>query len=308
VPSDRPAIGASLEWRLRCKGEPVIADLNRAARGHGPIDGSFVERKAMRIAAPAVGIVTLSFLLTPAWAQSPSPQRRTRPTPTPPIQVVVRDVSGTPLEGVNVAISSSGGRRLTTDASGTAAVTLADGTYRLRFECDGFITLERDVTVRNGRPLEIDVALNRAPLPPAPPAPQPVAPPEVPVATAGRVGPPTNISIPTFLDKNFVGRDPLKESILGCMPDATARLLQLRDAVAEHTHADLDEVLYVVAGDGAVRIRDESVAITPGSLTTIPRGIPHAIARRGKNPLIVLSTLAGAPCPTAAATEQSGRK
>jgi hypothetical protein len=37
----------------------------------------------------------------------------------------------------------------------------------------------------------------------------------------------------------------------------------------------------------------------------IPRGVGHAIERRGKNPLIVLSTLAGAPCRTAL-TAQSG--
>jgi len=259
----------------------------------------------MRIAAPATGIVALLFFLTPAWAQSPAPvQRRARPAAAAaPTRVVVRDVSGTPLEAVDVSLP--GGRRLTTDAAGTASAVLADGTYRLRFEREGFITLERDVTIRNSRPLEIDVALNRAPRPPEPP-PAPVAPTEVPVATTGRVGPPTNISIPTFVDKNFIGRDPLKESILACMPDATARLLQLRDGLAEHTHSDLDEVLYVVAGDGAVKIRGESVAIMPGSLTTIPRGTPHAIGRRSKNPLIVLSTLAGAPCP-AAATEQGAR-
>ena len=124
----------------------------------------------------------------------------------------------------------------------------------------------------------------------------------MPVATVGTVGPPANVSIPLFLDKNFVGRDPLKESILGCMPDATARLLQLREAVAAHTHADLDEVLYVVAGDGAIRMGSEDwIAISPGSMTAIPRGTQHALTRRGKTPLVVLSTLAGAPCTAAAA-------
>ena len=44
------------------------------------------------------------------------------------------------------------------------------------------------------------------------------------------------------------------------MPDAVARLLQLRDAVAQHTHADFDEILYVVAGDGTVRIGTEAIS------------------------------------------------
>ena len=107
------------------------------------------------------------------------------------------------------------------------------------------------------------------------------------------------MSIPEFLDKNFIGRDPLKESVLGCTAGATTRVLQLRDALAVHTHADLDEILYIVAGDGVVRVRDETMMLAPGSLTVIPRGLPHATERRGRNPLIVLSTLAGAACPAA---------
>jgi mannose-6-phosphate isomerase-like protein (cupin superfamily) len=101
-----------------------------------------------------------------------------------------------------------------------------------------------------------------------------------------------NISIPAFLEKTFVGREPMKESILSCMTDATARLLQLRDPVATHTHADVDEVLYI----GAVRLGQDVVAVGPGSMTAIPRGTQHGIERRGRNPLIVLSMLAGAPC------------
>jgi mannose-6-phosphate isomerase-like protein (cupin superfamily) len=82
------------------------------------------------------------------------------------------------------------------------------------------------------------------------------------------------------------------------MPDAMTRVLQLRDAVARHTHADLDEVIYVVAGDGAIRLGANAVTISPGSMTAIPRGTPHGIERRGRTPLVLLSTLAGAPCPT----------
>jgi mannose-6-phosphate isomerase-like protein (cupin superfamily) len=46
-------------------------------------------------------------------------------------------------------------------------------------------------------------------------------------------------------------------------------------------------------------IMDETTTLAPGSLTVVPRGLPHATERRGRNPLIVLSTLAGAACPAA---------
>ena len=44
--------------------------------------------------------------------------------------------------------------------------------------------------------------------------------------------------------------------------------------------------------------------ITAGSLSVIPRGVPHAIERRGKNPLILLSTLSGAPCAAVHPTDR----
>jgi mannose-6-phosphate isomerase-like protein (cupin superfamily) len=114
------------------------------------------------------------------------------------------------------------------------------------------------------------------------------------------------MSIPAFLDKNFIGREPLKESVLGCSGAATTRLLQLRDPIAVHTH-DIDEILYVVAGDGAVKLRDETTVVHAGSLAVVPRGVPHAMERRGKNPLILLSVLAGAPCSAPATTHSENR-
>lgn len=247
----------------------------------------------MNVLQQVGGIVAMACLVGPAWAQTPAPRRAAKPKPTQ-VQVVVRDVSGAPIENALVKVSGGGGAEATTTAQGIASFPLAAGSYRLRFEHDEFITLEREATIRaSAKPIEIAVALNRAPPPPEP-APAPPPAPEPRVAPSG---PPVNISIPDFVDKSFVGRDPLKESILSCMPAATATLLQLRDPVAEHTHAEVDEVLYIVAGDGALRIGDRVVSVSPGSMSAIPRGTAHGIERRGRNPLIILSTLAGAPCP-----------
>jgi oxalate decarboxylase/phosphoglucose isomerase-like protein (cupin superfamily) len=104
------------------------------------------------------------------------------------------------------------------------------------------------------------------------------------------------LSIPDFIDKNFIGRDPLKESIVACKPLETVRLLQMRDGIARHVHDRLDEIIYVIAGEGAVRIGEETTPIRAGALVVLPNGTAHAFERRGKNPLIVLSTLTGSPC------------
>ena len=74
-------------------------------------------------------------------------------------------------------------------------------------------------------------------------------------------------------------------------------MVQIRDPQAEHTHADADEILYVVAGEGAVKVKGASTAISAGSLAVLPRGTAHAIDRSGRNPLIVISVLSDQPCP-----------
>jgi len=130
---------------------------------------------------------------------------------------------------------------------------------------------------------------------PAPPPPPPPPPKPAPSLPPG--GSPVTLSIPNFLDKNLIGsREPLKESVLSCSGLETVRLLQLREALAEHEHADADEVLYVVAGEGAVRIAGEATPISAGSISVVPHGTKHLVERRGRNPLILVSTLSGSPC------------
>jgi mannose-6-phosphate isomerase-like protein (cupin superfamily) len=234
--------------------------------------------------------------------QSAAPQTPARPRPRPRVsatRVVVRDQSGAPITGAHVVVSGAASKDAATDSAGTVALaSMRDGTYRLRLEREGFITLEREVTIRAGQPAEIDVVLNPAPPPPAPPEPTPTPTPGP--SASGPSGPPVHVSIPDFLDKNSIGRDPLRESVLGCTGDTTTRVLQIKDALAVHTHGALDEVIYVVAGEGTVRLGAQATPISAGSLAVVPRGLPHALERKGRNPLTVLSVLSGVPCQAAA--------
>jgi hypothetical protein len=253
----------------------------------------------------------------PAQPAPSSPQRRAQPRATPS-QVIVRDRSGTPLRDVRVSVSSPARQELLTDATGSASLgTMPDGSYRLRFERDGFITLEREVSIRAAQPTTIEVALSLAPPAPPPPEPPPAPEPSPPAPVVVTVpsprltsvpsGPPVFISIPDFLNKNYIGRDPIKESVLSCLADSTTRVLQLHEAIGEHMHADMDEVLYVVAGEGIIRARGESTPVTAGALSVIPHGVAHAMERRGRNPLMILSMLSGAPCPVSVPAPRENR-
>jgi len=238
----------------------------------------------------------------PAQPGQPPPAQPARPrTASKPVtpRVTVRDQSGIIVPGVKITLSGPSTAELVTDEAGvTTLPALKDGTYRLRFEHEGFFTLEREFTVRASQPATIEVTMSHAPPPPAPAAPKPAPAPKAPTPPpVPPSGPPVTIAIPDYVDKNFVGRDPLKESVLACNGLETVRLLQLRDPIAEHSHSNMDEVLYVVAGEGTIRLGNAPTNVTAGALVVVPHGTPHAIDRRGRNPLILLSTLAGAPCP-----------
>jgi hypothetical protein len=216
------------------------------------------------------------------------------------VRIAVRDQDGASLSDVRVVLSGAGTGDFTTGPAGTVVIPdLPNGVYRVRFEREGFLTLEREFTLRGGAWNPVDVVLNAAP--PPPPPPQPAAEPPSPAALRPG-GPPVTVSVVDFLDRNLIGREPFKESILACTPLETVRLLQMREAVARHVHERVDEIVYVVAGEGAVRIGEDTVPVRAGSLVVVPNGTGHGFERRGKNPLIVLSTLAGGPCESAKST------
>jgi mannose-6-phosphate isomerase-like protein (cupin superfamily) len=184
---------------------------------------------------------------------------------------------------------------------------LGEGTYRLRFEHPRFITLEREVSMQAGKTLRTTAALSPAreredepareqtaseekvePAPPPSPA-QPQLPPP-------GSQPATFVSIPDVFESNPIGREPSRTSIVGCAGVTTTTLIQLRDPLTEHVHADADEAIYVVAGEGVQRIGGRDVELTPGMLTMVPRGTAHTITREGSRVLVLLSALSGPPC------------
>jgi mannose-6-phosphate isomerase-like protein (cupin superfamily) len=238
----------------------------------------------------------------PAAAQAPKKPAQTAgtagrdaPLARPTVTVTVTDLEGQPISDVRVRATGPVDREAITDANGGVTLrSMNAGTYRLRFEHDGFITLEREVT-HGARALKLNIALNAAPAKPVPavePPPDPVAAaPARPVPTAG---PPTFVSIPDFFEKNYKGQASLVSDV-GCVPGASSRLLQFREPLAEHVHAENDELLYVVAGEGTHKLKGQEIPLEAGLFATVPRGTPHSIVRKGRNPLVILSIVTE-PC------------
>ena len=245
-----------------------------------------------------VAIGTIGLAPTRAAQAPPKPAPTQKPAAAPPrtasVRIAVKDPDGAILSGVHLQLSGAADAEFVTGGAGTVVVpNLKDGVYRVRCEREGFITLEREFTVRGSAYNQMDIVLNPAPPPPPKPAAAEPAPPHAAVPAGGR---PLTMSIVDYLDHNLIGREPLKESVLACNPLETVRLLQMREGIAQHVHQGSDEMLYVVAGEGSVRIGDATTPLRSGSLVVVTNGTGHALDRSGKNPLIVVSTLIGAPC------------
>jgi mannose-6-phosphate isomerase-like protein (cupin superfamily) len=256
----------------------------------------------MRLALLAI----LPLLITaPAYAQ------RARPKAPPPVvpttaTITVTDLSGAPLADVRVTLTGSIDRSGSTQTNGTVKFDgLRPGAYRLRFVKDGFVLFERELDVSTGQPPpNPSVALSPAPVSTASKAspsedgsaPKPATPPPAP--SLPPPGKPVTLAVPDFIEKNFItGSQPQKVSPVGCSGLANTLLWQIREPWENRQHSSADAMLYVIGGDGTLRLGGRDTPMEAGSFASVPRGTVYTLTRRGRNPLIVLATLAGEACP-----------
>jgi hypothetical protein len=230
--------------------------------------------------------------------QAPRPRATSGATTT--ALVFVTDNSGAPIEGVTVSVMGPVDREVESPRSGPTRVPgLRAGTYRVRFTRDGFITFEKEFAWRAGTAApEMAVTLNAAPEAPPPAAPPPPAAKPEPSATKlPEPGTPKTMPLIDFIEKNLIsGKEPQKENLIGCSGVGQSLLWQIRDPWTDRRHESADVSVYVIAGEGTLRLGDRDVSVTNGSFAVVPRGTTYGLTRRGRNPLIVLAVLAGAPC------------
>jgi len=128
----------------------------------------------------------------------------------------------------------------------------------------------------------------------------PAAPVTPPVSSAPKLpapGAPKTVSLPDFIEKNFIsGREPQKENLIGCSGVGQAMLWQIRDPWNGRQHESADGMLYVVGGEGRLKLAEREFTVAAGAFAVVPRGTTYNLSRSGRNPLIVLAVLAGAPC------------
>lgn len=207
--------------------------------------------------------------------------------------VVVSDASGALINDAKVTLTGPTERTARTEAGRLAFENLPPGSYRFRFDKDGYISLERELTARGGAPIDVKVALTAAPPPPKPV--EPVKPPPAPEPAVVDAKP-MGLDLAAYAGNNAVGRRaPGKASSLSCTTGGAANLLQIHDPIKEHTHGDSDEFVYVLAGEGNARIGSMDEPMSAGMFLVVPRGMAHTFSA-SKKPLVFLSILAGDKC------------
>jgi mannose-6-phosphate isomerase-like protein (cupin superfamily) len=207
--------------------------------------------------------------------------------------VSVADPAGAPLPDVKVTMSGPAERSGRTERGRLVFKSLPAGTYRFRFDREGFVPFEKELAARGSAPIEVKVTLTPAP-PPPPKPPEPVAPP--PPAPANPNARPVVLDMPAFIEKNYVGRAAGKTLPLGCGSGGSSTLIQINDAIATHAHADADEFVYVIAGQGSANMSGRQEPLGPGVFMMIPRGLAHGFTTGPKKPLVMISTRAGGVC------------
>ena len=153
-------------------------------------------------------------------APAPAPVRRAPAAPATGragMAITVTTPAGATLPGIRVEVVGSTDRTAETNGSGQLSFPgMQAGTYRLRFSGEDVVTFEREVSLRAGQVLAVDVSLNPAPKPPPPPAPAPapvVA--AAPKAVTGPTGQPQSLSLVALAEREMIsGRDARRDTLV----------------------------------------------------------------------------------------------
>jgi hypothetical protein len=262
----------------------------------------------------ALVLLTLLQATPPATAKPQTPPPTTAPATQAPrprpsgsatttALLFVTDPGGRAIENVTVNVTGPVDRQVMSPSIGATRIEgMRAGTYRVRFTHEKFITFEKEITWRAGTAQpEISITLNPAPAVAAPPPPAP-APVVIEKPAAFKLPPPgvpKTVSLPDYIEKNFInGREPQKQNEIGCSGVEQALLWQVREPWNGRQHNDADGMLYVVGGEGRLRLGEREFTIAAGAFIVVPRGTTYSLSRSGRNPVIVLAILAGAPCAT----------
>ena len=218
------------------------------------------------------------------------------------LAMTVTDMRGTPLDDVHVELTGPMMRAGDTSGGGLLNFTgLQGGTYRIRFSGDAVTALEKEIVLVAGKVNMIDV-----PLSPAPPPKEiekivqvPAAAPEPAPAKVGPAGSPQTFDLVNLIEREYERKQPRRDSLVACSGNTRSVLTQINQDVKPLLYDNAEVTLYVISGEGTLRINNSETKVSAGYFVSIPRNTNFVVTRRGNKPLVFLSVLSGEPCEEA---------
>ena len=217
------------------------------------------------------------------------------------LALTVTDPRGATIPAVGVELTGPTPRSGETDTSGQINFPgLQPGTYRLRFSGETVTAFEREVALRAGQILKLNISLNAAPPPrevAAEPPPPPAAPPPPEV---GPTGTPQVQPLVNVVKRETIGKsEARKDTLLACSGNTRSMLVQLNELQSRRAYEGAEALYYVISGEGTINVDGKEVILRPTSYAALPRGVAHSLTKTGKQPLTLLAVLSGEPCEEA---------
>jgi quercetin dioxygenase-like cupin family protein len=64
-------------------------------------------------------------------------------------------------------------------------------------------------------------------------------------------------------------------------PTYTVGAVAVKDEIKAHRHKDGDHVIYIVSGQGTMTHGDQTIALKPGMVVHVPKGVVHSVKAQG---------------------------
>ena len=76
-------------------------------------------------------------------------------------------------------------------------------------------------------------------------------------------------------DKFTLFSEHFSPKVIARLNDYEIKLVRIKGEFVWHTHEDTDELFLVIDGSLTIQLRDGDVALRPGQLFVVPRGVEH---------------------------------
>jgi mannose-6-phosphate isomerase-like protein (cupin superfamily) len=227
-------------------------------------------------------LVAIALVLAGAVAYAQTPEARSG------MAVRVTTPLGATLPGVTVEVLGASDRGEETNGSGQISFTgMEAGTYRVGFSGARVVSFEKEIAIEAGPAATVDITLSAAP-------PAPVAPP------VGPAGAPRTVSLVDLIEQELISNNQTRrDSLVSCSGNTLSTFVQLNQDQPQRLYESAEVTYYVFAGEGAARTGGADTPLDAGSFVSISRGAAHVMVRRGRRPLILLTTVSGTPCEDA---------